>query len=235
MCMYAGVVLSNFDNGRANGMDVNYYLVPIGLALVVSALGPVALAVYEPPAWRNAVLAALAPFVVYAWSASYALAVTRANSAREPWVQDPTLGNVRILRNALQLISREKTGTSNDIEVAVQAPAGDRLAWYLRDFPHATFVDAVAPNTAAPAVITPLTTVSPTLGVAYTGAGFTLSEAWSPGTDPLHYYWLEWLVTRGGGTRVPADEVVLWKVAPTAPQGTQGGNEPSPTREEQKP
>jgi hypothetical protein len=140
--------------------------------------------------------------------AGWGVTQLRPGSPAELWWAQPASPDVRRLLQTLGDVSNFNVGNSHDIEVTVQAASDGLLAWALRDFPHASFVDRLDPVITSPVVIAPLdTTSNPTLGSAYVGQDFDLRATWTPNLSSPE--WVNWLAFRAAPTQV-TEPVVLW-------------------------
>jgi hypothetical protein len=125
----------------------------------------------------------------------------------ELWWARPAAPEVRLLLETLGTVSNYAVGNAHDVEVTVQAAPTGLLAWALRDFPHARFVDRLDPVITSPVVIAPLGEDHPTLGSSYVGQDFTLRSGWT--LDLSATEWIAWLVYRHVPT-VQTEPVILW-------------------------
>jgi hypothetical protein len=140
--------------------------------------------------------------------ASWGVTRRQPSSPAELWWAQPASADVRRLMATLGNVSNYTVGNATDIEVTVQAPETGLLAWALRDFPYARFVDRLDPVVTSPVVIAPLADQeNPTLGSSYVGQDFTLRATWH--TDLSGPEWIAWLAYRQPNNIV-AEPVVLW-------------------------
>ena len=140
--------------------------------------------------------------------AGWGLTQREPGSPAELWWAEPSSPDVGRLMQTLTDVSNYTVGNPHDLELTVQADNDGLLAWALRDFTHASFVDRLDPVINSPVVIAPLdTTSNPTLGSAYVGQDFTLRATWTP--DLSRAEWVVWLVFRAAPTQVN-EPVVLW-------------------------
>jgi hypothetical protein len=141
-------------------------------------------------------------------SAGWGLTQLRPNNPVELWwnAPDAVADDVHQLMETLSNVSNYSVGNEHDVEVTVQAPRDGALAWALRDFPHARFVDNLDAGINSPVVITPETQTNPTLGSGYVGQGFPLRG--TPSFDFSWPEWMGWLTFR----RAPMqfEHVILW-------------------------
>jgi hypothetical protein len=140
-------------------------------------------------------------------SAAWGLTQLRAGSPAELWWPSPASDDVNRLMQTLTSVSNFAVGHPHDVQVTVQAPATGLLAWALRDFPHAAFVDRLDPVINSPVVITPSDQKNPTLGSSYVGQRFDLRGTWTP--DLGLPEWIGWAAYRRA-TAQQIDPAILW-------------------------
>ncbi len=140
-------------------------------------------------------------------SAGWGLTLTRPGDPAELWWPSPASDDVTRMMQTLTNVSNYTVGNPHDVQVTVQAPATGLLAWALRDFPHAAFVDRLDPVINSPVVITPTDQKNPTLGSAYVGQRFSLRSTWAP--DLSLPEWVGWAAYRRV-TGEKADPAILW-------------------------
>jgi len=170
------------------------YLLALGWSAVAARLG--------------LVLAGAGCLLAMSFGAAWGVTQLRPGSPAELWWAQPASADVRRMLLTLGDVSNYAVGNTHDIEVTVQAADDGLLAWALRDFPHASFVDRLDPVITSPVVIAPLdTTSNPTLGSAYVGQGFDLRSTWT--LDLSRPEWVTWLAFRAAPTQVN-EPVVLW-------------------------
>jgi len=140
-------------------------------------------------------------------SAAWGLTQLRPGSPAELWWDSPASDDVSRMMDTLADISNYAVGNPHDVQVTVQAPATGLVAWALRDFPHAAFVDRLDAVISSPVVITPSDVKNPTLGSSYVGEKFSLRSDWTPDLDLSE--WIGWAAYR----RIPpphTDAAILW-------------------------
>jgi hypothetical protein len=146
--------------------------------------------------------------LVMTLGAGWGVTQRQPGSPAELWWAQPASPDVKRLMETLGNVSNYTVGNTHDIEVTVQAPGTGLLAWALRDFPHARFVDRLDPVVTSPVVIAPLADQeNPTLGSSYVGQDFTLRATWS--LDQTAAEWVTWLAYRQTQTLF-TEPVVLW-------------------------
>jgi uncharacterized protein (TIGR03663 family) len=190
----------------------------LALLLPLMGLALVALTVtWERSLWRPAVAVLIGLLTLYTLGTGWGLAQLRPNDPREPWVQQPTSEQVRMLVSVLEEASRQRVGMANELPVTVPQTGDDILAWYLRDFVNVTFTEQLGAQVTTPAVITVESEQPPTLGGAYAGTDFVLRTRLLP-ERPNETDWIRWLVIRSGMLAQPDVRVVLWVQAPASGQ-----------------
>lgn len=170
--------------------------------------------------WQGAVtgvtLFVLASSVGVGWN----VAVANADNPAELWHHKPPSRDLALLRETILDLSLRETHGEPLIPIAIMAEADSLVAWQVRDFPNARFVDTVADAQTDQVVLMPVTdpaadtsanpAVFPELGAAYVGQRFVLSHTWS--TNSMRGFdFLPWWVVRDTRTEpAPADVMVLW-------------------------
>ncbi len=182
----------------------------VALLFLIMGLAVVALTVsWERSLWRPAAAVLIGLLTLYTIGTGWGLAQLRPNDPREPWVQQPTSEQVRMLVSVLEEASRQRLGIANELPVTVQQTDDDVLAWVLRDFANVTFTDRLGAQVTTPAVITLESEQPPALGGAYAGTDFVLRTRLVP-ERPNEADWIRWLATRTGMLAQPETRVVLW-------------------------
>lgn len=208
--LYADEVSTNVE--QASPRLLFALLLPLmGLALVALTV------TWERSMWRPAVAVLIGLLTLYTLGMGWGLAQLRPNDPREPWVQQPTSDQVRMLMSVLEEASKQRMGIANELPVAVQQTGDDVLAWYLRDFVNVIFTDRLGAQVTTPAVIALESEQPPALGGAYAGTDFVLRTRLVP-ERPNETDWIRWLATRTGMLAQPDIRVVLWIQAPASGQ-----------------
>lgn len=130
-------------------------------------------------AWRGLGLGLLGYCMVYGWGLGWQASHTFGDDPRELWNQAPMLEKSNRLVETLEQMSRFENGTRDRLSITVQGPDDGALAWLLREFPNATYVEGVGIETITAAVITPYGQDPIALGADYVGQDFILSTQWS--------------------------------------------------------
>ncbi len=179
----------------------------LALALIVVVAYLVSLGWSRRAAMLGLMWAATGLLLAMNVSAGWGLTQVRPGSPAELWWENPASDDVNRLMQTLGSVSNYAVGNPHDVQVTVQAPATGLLAWALRDFPHAAFVDRLDPVINSAVVITPSDEKNPTLGSTYVGQRFDLRGTWVPELSLPQ--WIGWVAYR----RVPdpkADPAILW-------------------------
>ena len=192
----------------------------LALALVLIVAYLFAMAWSERAAQLGLLVASAAVLLAMNLGSVVGVTQLRAHSPVELWWEQPAATGLPRMLSTLGDISNYSVGHPNDIEVTVQAPPRGMLAWALRDYPHASFVDRLVPEMNAPAVIAPQDVQNPTLGSSYVGQDFTVGSRWSARLSAAE--WVSWLAFRRAPT-LETDPVILW-VRQDVQQLTSTGN-----------
>jgi len=186
-------------------------LLALGLVFVVSYLFGMG---WSPRAARlGLTLGSSAALLCVNLSAGWGLTQLRANDPVELWWEKPTADGLRRLVQVLSNTSNYAVGDAHDIQVAVQAPPDGALAWALRGYPHAAFVEVLGANVDSPVVIAPFDELqppeaqNPQLGSSYVGQSFPVRYSLAPAqaTWPDQ---LNWLMFRRASTQF--ERVIIW-------------------------
>jgi hypothetical protein len=140
-------------------------------------------------------------------SAAWGLTRLRPGCPAELWWESPASDDVNRLMQTLASVSNYSVGNPRDVQVTVQASPAGLLAWALRDFPHAAFVDRLDPVINSVVVITPSDEKNPTLGSTYVGQRFDLRGTWTPALSLSE--WIGWAAYRRA-TGQKVDPAILW-------------------------
>jgi len=169
------------------------YLVALGWSANAARLGLVS-------AWAGLL-------TVATLAAGWGLTQWRPGSPGELWWDRTASPDVARLMDSLGAVSNYTVGNETDIAVTVEASVDGALAWAMRDFPNANFVDRLDPVINSPVVIAPITEAHPTLGSTYVGQDFFVSAYWNLDLSPSE--WVTWLAYRATPT-LTAEPVILW-------------------------
>ncbi|MGB9300937.1 MAG: flippase activity-associated protein Agl23 [Anaerolineae bacterium] len=140
-----------------------------------------------------------------AWRLNY----HRPGNPLEILVEKPTSSDVRNLAQAIEDFSNQQERQRDSVSIAVTGEEDPLLAWYLRSFPHLSFVSA-AMTSPTPVVVTPQEE-TPYLP-DYRGARFRLQSSWKAMGLPGHDL-VNWFLFRDSLQPPVHRDVVMW-VAP---------------------
>jgi hypothetical protein len=140
------------------------------------------------------------------WRAAY----INWDDPRELWYVRPVNDDIHELRATLQEMSLRDTGEPHLMAVTAQVPPDGALAWVLRDFSNAVFVDGLGPEIDTAAVLAPRMTPEPNLGADYVGKDLVLRMQWVR-LAPVWRDGLMWLYNSDSRDRpVTAETLMVW-------------------------
>jgi hypothetical protein len=166
--------------------------------------------------WRSALrglaLALLVLLSLYSWGRTWELGHTHQSDPRELWVDEATAPGARILVQTLKTASERVNGSPYTLPLTVQSDE-PLLYWYLRDFAHVVWVDALQPTVISEAVVAPEEEQNPLLGDNYMGMDLELRLSSPPAAEPHISQWLRWILLRhlgAAGDPAVTSRVVVW-------------------------
>lgn len=127
-------------------------------------------------AWRGIAYGLMLAIAVFGMAVGWNISTIYVGEARELWTQTPATDDYHTVQQVLEVMSRRANGTKYEIPVTVQASNEGALAWALRRYSNAVYVDTVGPQTKTAAVIT--ADAAPTLGADYVGQALVFGESW---------------------------------------------------------
>ncbi|RMF78133.1 MAG: hypothetical protein D6737_15725 [Chloroflexi bacterium] len=144
-------------------------------------------------------------------SRGWVAAVPHSDDAREVWHTDATGRETIFLRETLlELADRESVGFPR-IPIQVYAPDDGVVAWLMRDFVNATFIDDIADAFQQEIVLLAAPEgIAPELGGSYVGQDFVINRQWNASTMAPKDI-LTWVLQRD--SRVPSqptETMILW-------------------------
>jgi hypothetical protein len=179
----------------------------------------------EPTLYDLGVSTLLA-LLLFTVSAAWNVSQNRPADPREPLVLEPTAPEIRLLTRTLARLSseRHKDDYAIDLSVLSDDPA---LAWELRNFHQARFIEAGGGLLATSTIITQHSLGAPELGEqGYIGQTLPLRRRWQAGglncrwyeppdqVDPVRQLdcsaLVQWLIFRHSTNQPAQDQVVLW-------------------------
>lgn len=160
-------------------------------------------------AWRGAATALLVITGLVSAGQSAALAFSRPASPYEPFNVHPSQPGLDRLAATAAELGDVAVGYADDVTLTVQAEPESPIAWALRDFHRAEFVERVDPTVSSVLVVTPAEGADPALGSSYVGQDFVVEERWLPrGLDLANT--LRWLIYRQAGAAPEQERAILW-------------------------
>lgn len=143
-------------------------------------------------------------------------AVEQATNPAEIWHGTTITDDAYLLRDTLLEIADRNTAGFPNINLTIlrDEAAGitddSALAWLLRDFQNAKFVDTLDSVQRNEIILMPVTEEDPDLGGSYVGQRFVIRQKWSLGSIDLGD-WISWLGQRRiQNVEIPQDATVLW-------------------------
>lgn len=160
-------------------------------------------------------LGAFAFMLMIGMGTGWNTAVDNVSNSAELWYTTGIPANAYELRKTLFDVAERQTRGFPAINLTILRDeeagiTGDGLvAWLVRDFENARFVDTLADVRQQEIILLPQLAEDPDLGGSYVGQNFTIREHWIGGLSTLDY--ISWFTHRK--TRpydLPEDNVVLW-------------------------
>ncbi len=199
-------------------------LLSLVLLLVLLVVGSAAQGA-EPTLYDLGVSTLLA-LLLFTVSAAWNVSQNRPADPREPLVLEPTAPEIRLLTSTLARLSSERHKDDHAIDLSVLSddPA---LAWELRNFYQARFIEAAGGALSTSTIITHYSLGTPELGEqGYIGQTIPLRRRWEAGGLNCRWYTppdqpdpvrqldcsalVQWLVFRRSPTQPAQEQVVLW-------------------------
>ncbi len=163
----------------------------------------------QATAWRGMGQAALIIAAGLALGQSGTLAWVRATSPFEPFNAAPGQPALDRLRDTAAQIGELSVGDRYDVPITMQTDPSGAVAWALRDFRVATYVDHVDPTVDAVLVVTPVEGADPALGSSYVGQAFVTTRSWSAGGLSVPDA-IRWILYRSAPNQPAEQKVILW-------------------------
>ena len=117
--------------------------------------------------------------------AGWNAAVVNAEAPVIFWHMTATHSDTALLRQTLFEVADRQTGGLPTMPVTVMAPADGIVAWLLRDFSNADFIDNVGDASGDKVVLLPGSVQQPDLGSSYVGQDFVVTRRWDSGSMNL--------------------------------------------------
>jgi len=157
----------------------------------------------------------LAAGSIYMASVLWGAVFLRPNSPLELWGNPPGSGQVELMSNTVDTLSKWNAGLANSLEVVslVDSPA---LRWVLRDYPQARFINSLAESEQPATVLTRVDQTNSRWAAAYRGQDFVW---WAyPGWEgALPDDLVDWLAFREAPLQ--SEKIILWARSDLFPGG----------------
>lgn len=183
------------------------------------------------PAARGVLLGIVAFALMSGVGSGWRVSVAQVGNPVEVWHTVGTDPDAETLRITLQEFAFRETRGQPGIPIAIQADPNGIVAWEVRDFSGAYFVDDLSETRREQFILIPARGVEdsdPDLGGSYVGQNFVISQVWSTqflqGLDFMP--WWAQLQTRFRAEAVPGEAMVLWvrqDIYNSAPVNIPGG------------
>lgn len=149
--------------------------------------------------------------LVTSLGAGWNAAVFRAESPTKLYHLRATQDDTHLLRETLHELTLRNTRGFNELAVVAVAPQDDVIAWMLRDYPNARFVNSIDDARGAGVLLAPAYIADPQLGGAYLGQTFNITRSWTNAhlrpVDFLAWWTQNHLPNREG---IVQEDYVLW-------------------------
>jgi hypothetical protein len=145
-----------------------------------------------------------------ALSSGWQVSVSSSDSPIELWHVQPTSRESTLLRQTIVEVAKRETKGVFDLPIYVQAPDDGVIAWLVRDFVNATFINDISQARTQSVVILPDGGALPDLGDSYVGQRFVIRTWWSPQTMVWFDYPAWWFQRRTRTGATPSEAVALW-------------------------
>jgi hypothetical protein len=159
---------------------------------------------------QGAALGLLAFGLVTSLGSGWRAAVVTAENPVELWNRQPVSSDVFLLRKTMNELANRQTSGFPQFPVLVYAPDDGILAWTLRDFVNARFINDFADARNAEIVLLPQTAEPPDLGSNYVGQTFAVSANWNFQTVQIGDWLAWWLQQKTRLAAQPSEVMVLW-------------------------
>lgn len=159
---------------------------------------------------RGGVLGILIFSILTGVGTGWQIAVNNSENAVEFWNRNPTSLQTILLRETLlELADRESSGFP-ETAITAMAPDDGIVAWLLRDFTNAIFVNYVTAAKGQGIVLLPSSYTEPDLGGAYVGTTVSITNSWEYRSISVLSFPAWWLQRRTLTSDLPSDAMTLW-------------------------
>ncbi len=136
--------------------------------------------------------------------------VTNADAPVVYWHSTATHGDTALLRQTLFEVARRQTGGLPTLPVTVMASQDGIVAWVLRDFSNADFIDNPDDAAGAEVVLLPGSLDQPSLGSSYVGQDFVTQRTWDSSSMNLIDLPGWWAQQQARSPYTSEDSINLW-------------------------
>lgn len=176
-----GLALAPTGQIAAAPLDATSVILMTVMALFAAVVAVLGISLWDrQTVWAGIGLAAVIFGGAASLGAGWHAAVANAEDPAEPWHFTATDNDTILLSATLKQLQDRQSGGLPELPIAVQAPQDGILAWIVRDYRYAEFVQDARQAAGAEVFLTE-TTNQPELGAAYVGQEFILTRTWSPG------------------------------------------------------
>jgi hypothetical protein len=163
--------------------------------------------------WQGGLLGIFIFLLLSSVAVGWNVAVVNSDDPVELWHNQPVSNDVRLLRETLLDLSFRETQGAPLISIAVVAEGDNAIAWQLRDFSNAEFVQTLRDAQTAEVILSPSNVESedvPDLGGSYVGQRVVLHHMWSSASMQGWDFLAWWGVRDVRFAPQSAGEIVLW-------------------------
>ncbi|MBN1563482.1 MAG: hypothetical protein JXA10_06575, partial [Anaerolineae bacterium] len=161
-------------------------------------------------AWRGFALGSLGFLLYISFGLGGQVASQTPGDPRELWYTDAVTADAFELRDTLREMSLRDTGEPHLMAITAQVPDDGALAWALRDFPNAVFVDGLGPEVSSAAVLVPASDAQTVMGADYIGKDLIMRQTWDRGTLSWKDALLWFYRSDSHWKPAPGEQLILW-------------------------
>ena len=164
-------------------------------------------------AGRGVLLGIVAFVLISGAGTGWRVSVSNATNPVEVWHTDATDADAEVLRLTLQDFAFRETSGFPALPMAILAEDDGVVAWLVRDFVNARFIDDINEGFQEQMVLLPQAPQPGTeldLGASYVGQNFVITRTWSAEFLEGFDFMAWWAVQRTRFQPVPAQKILLW-------------------------
>lgn len=159
--------------------------------------------------WQGIGLGVAIFFSISSLGSGWSVVANQADIPVQAWRAQASNIDVVMLRHELLRVAERQTRGFLDLPVVALAPEDGVIAWVLRDFSEAQFIDDPREAINREVVILPETLAQPELGTAYVGQAMTMTTSWDAAAYAIDLPAL-WTQRLARTPVTSSDRVVLW-------------------------